>query len=286
MNPKPHTPQTGQKTSAGFTQTELIVVIAVLAVLALTIFPALARTQPNMKAARCRHNLKQLIGAWQMYSEESNGRIVPNFGGGYIPPSSGPAGWATGWLDWSSSSQNTNLLYLVDRRYAALATYVRGASSLFKCPADVYLSSTQRALGWQRVRSYSANAYVGEGDPFGGPGNFAIYRQIKKVSEFLYPPPAQVTVFLDEHPDTINDPGFWSPQQNNWPDVPATYHDGAAVFSFSDGHTEEHKWKGSLTTGRITRVNYASFNNLPAPVGDPDIAWMSYHTPRISSQSH
>jgi len=290
MNLKTDNSKLKPEASAGFTLTELIVAIVAVAVLSLTILPALARTQPNMKAAQCRHNLKQLITAWQMYPEEYHGRIVPNFGGGYVPSGNSPVGWATGWLDWTSSNQNTNLLYLIDARYAALAPYVHGASNLFKCPADDHLSSLQRALGWtRRVRSYSVNAYIGENAPTGQPpgGNYTMYKQIKKVSEFRFPTPVDVAVFIDEHPDSMNDPIFWSPDQsNNFPDFPATYHDGAAVFAFADGHTEEHKWKGSLTTGQATRVRFVNFNNYPAPLGDPDISWMSYHTPRVSSQSY
>ena len=280
MNLKSHSSQLEPKSSTGFTLTELIMAIAALAILAVTILPALARTQPNMKAAQCRHNLKQLITAWQMYPEEHNGTIVFNSYGASIPPP--VISWASGWLDWTSSNQNTNVLYLIDARYALLASYVHGASNLFKCPADDYRSPAQRPLGWSRVRSYSVNIYIGEGNAPNDP----IYKHVRKISEFLYPAPAQVAVFLDEHPDSINDSAFLAPQQTNWPDVPATYHDGAAVFAFADGHAEEHKWKGSLTTGQATRVRYVYDNNYAAPAGDPDISWMSFHTPRVSTQSY
>jgi prepilin-type processing-associated H-X9-DG protein len=266
------------------------VIVGVLAILALTVLPALARSQPHARAAQCRHNLKQLAVAWQMYPEDYSGRIVANFGSGYIPGPNGSAGWASGWLDWSISSDNTNTLLLTDARYAALAPYIQGAVNLFKCPADDYLSLPQRARGWShRVRSYSVNAYIGENAPLGhpgGPSDFSMYRQTKTVSEFRFPSPPEVAVFIDEHPDTINDPGFFSPGQSNWPDLPATYHNGAAAISFADGHTEAHQWKGSLTTGQATRVSYLSFNNYSAPAGDADISWMSYHTPRVSTNSY
>jgi len=283
MNSKPRTSQAGQKCSPAFTLTELIIVIAALGILVLTILPALARSQPNMKAAQCRHNLKQLITAWQMYPEEYNGRIVPNYHGLVVSGS-----WASGWLDWTSSSDNTNVLNLIDARYALLAPYVLGASNLFKCPADDYRSSQQKAFGWsRRVRSYSVAMGIGEGNAETGPWN-PFYKHVKKTSEFLYPLPAEAAVYVDEHPDSMNDPGFFSPNQNTWVDVPATYHDGGAVFAFADGHTEDHKWRGSLSNGRATRVSTVDYVNVAvlAPVADPDIAWMSYHTPRVSSQSY
>ncbi len=282
--------QRGQE-SPGFTRAELVVVIAMLALLALTALTSLAKPQPNFKAALCQHNLKQLAAAWLMYPEDNRGNLVPNFGGVYVP-ANGQAGWATGWLDWSPASDNTNILFLINPRYAALAPYVKGAAGLFKCPADEYLSPTQRARGWtQRARSYSINAYVGEnstsGQPQIGPIDYSMYKQTRKLSEFRFPSPAEVALVMDEHPDSMNDPVFWAPSsRDNWTDFPTTAHVGAAGVAFADGHTEEQKWKGALITGMPARVRFYSYNNFGVTSNDPDTAWMSYHTPRVSSQSY
>jgi len=55
--------------------------------------------------------------------------------------------------------------------------------------------------------------------------------------------PSHIYVFLDEHPDTIND-GFFMNRWNEyqWGNLPASYHNGAANFSFADGHLESHRW--------------------------------------------
>jgi len=221
-----------------------------------------------------------------MYPEEYNGRIVPNFHGGASMSPPPAVSWASGWLDWSSSTDNTNVLRLIDARYALLAPYLNRASNVFKCPSDQYVSAVQRARGWtHRARSYSANILIGEGNATSGPFD-PIYKQIRKTSEFLYPPPAQAWVYVDEHPDSMNDPAFFSPQQSTWVDLPATYHNGGAAFAFGDGHTELRKWRGSLATGPATRVNY-TFSGFPTvPAGDPDISWLSYRTPRVSTLSY
>lgn len=286
MKRNAHSTQTDGKAPAAFTLTELLVVVGVLAILALTILPALGRSQPLSRAALCQHNLKQLAAAWQMYAEDYNGRIVSNSQGAYLPGPNEPPGWVSGWLDWSTSSQNTNVHFLIDPRYAALASYVHGASNLFKCPADQYLSPAQRVRGWdQRVRSYSANIYIGEGNASTGPTS-PIYKQIRKTSEFLYPSPAHAFVYLEEHPDSINDPAFFSPNQTTWIDWPATYHNGGSAFAFADGHTEVHQWRRSLTSGPATSVNYTFLTFPSIPVGDPDISWLSYRTPRVSTLSY
>ena len=54
---------------------------------------------------------------------------------------------------------------------------------------------------------------------------------------------------MDEQEDSIND-GWFLPfviQNPTWIDVPASYHNGAAGFSFADGHSETHRWIDSST---------------------------------------
>jgi prepilin-type processing-associated H-X9-DG protein len=58
------------------------------------------------------------------------------------------------------------------------------------------------------------------------------------------PNPAQIFVFIDEHPDTINDGFFMNRLETpNWGNLPASYHNGSASLSFADGHTEAHRWR-------------------------------------------
>src|SRR5207245_11596185 len=62
------------------------------------------------------------------------------------------------------------------------------------------------------------------------------------------PEPAKIFVFLDEHPDSINDGYFINKADYwQWVDLPASYHNGAGNFSFVDGHAETHRWKLAST---------------------------------------
>ena len=52
-----------------------------------------------------------------------------------------------------------------------------------------------------------------------------------------------IYVFLDEHPDTLNDGFFMNRwEEYRWGNLPASYHNGAANLSFADGHLESHYW--------------------------------------------
>ena len=92
-------------------------------------------------------------------------------------------------------------------------------------------------------------------------------------------------VFVDEHPDGINDAAFAVACTGNQPedppgasqiiDMPANFHNGACGFSFSDGHSEIHKWRGRLRTAPITYTVQSGFLNQPAGDSWPDGHWMA-----------
>jgi hypothetical protein len=276
------------KTEAAFTLLELVVVIGVLTIVAATILPSLSHGESRSPAFECLNHHRQLCNAWRMYAEDNSDRLVPNLHGGAAQGGAGDPqfgmGWAEGLLDWTARTDNTNVAFLIDPKYARLASYVKGATNLFKCPEDRFSSRVQANLRWQRVRSVSADILLGEGNAESGPSDTSIHKHLRKLSEFLYPVPAEAYVFLDEHPDSINDPGFWPPLQTTWVDTPAVYHHGGAAFGFADSHAEIHRWRGSLS--KIKSFYGNGFPSVTAPAGDPDIHWMSYHTARLGTNSY
>jgi prepilin-type processing-associated H-X9-DG protein len=91
---------------------------------------------------------------------------------------------------------------------------------------------------------------------------------------------------LDEHPDSINDAGFFNPRVSSWIDQPANYHNAACGVAFADGHSEIHKWKASLASPRSQRVKFSNSIDAPAVTGDADIHWLSYRGGRVSARSY
>ncbi len=263
----------------GFTLVELVVLVAVIALWALMLAPALAKTRPDVKAIQCRANLKRLMAAWQMYSDDNQGRLVPNREG----PSAGrlleKQSWVAGWLGFGSySADNTNVNLLVNsdlcQGYGALlGPYVK-SPSVFWCPADRALVA--EASGQvPRVRSISMNNWVGEGARKWNSGSqFQIY---EKCSQINKPSPADLWILLDEHEQSINDGTFFSDPDVAWQliDYPASYHAGACGLSFADGHSEIHKWLDSRTMPPFDPSRNLVLNvNLP---NDMDVLWLQQH---------
>lgn len=283
----------------GFTLIELLVVIAIIAVLAAMILPALSKAEQKAQGVYCENNLRQMMIGWKMYSGDNQGLLPPN-------PDYDPAGGATSKARWVGGDMRgqtvgapytgvdaTNPAILLDPNFSLLGGLVKNAGS-YKCPAD---HSTW--AGVPRVRSYSMSQAVGPayngtytdpghspmghwlpGQPSGGP-----WRVYIRESDLVAPSPSDLFVFLDEHPNSINDAAFAVQMPTSalgtfFVDVPAKYHNNCAGFSFADGHAEIHKW---LAPGTIPPTIWAA-DTSPAiggtttgVPGDPDVLWIAQH---------
>ena len=98
----------------GFTLTESLVVLAVIAILAAFLLPVFSKAKRKAQGIFCLNNLKQLGISWVSYSGDNSERIPPNNGDrqlDYVPGGSPayPQTWCAGWLNNSLSvPDNTN----------------------------------------------------------------------------------------------------------------------------------------------------------------------------------
>jgi prepilin-type processing-associated H-X9-DG protein len=221
-----------------------------------------------------------------MFPDDNEGKLPVNPNTG--PP---PAGWIRGSMGWSAgSTDNTNRAYLTDSQYAVLAPYCQSSAGIYKDPGD----NIPCDLG-PRVRSYSMNCMMG-----GYTGSAAndvmylnqpLYRLYIKQADINRPPPVNAWVFIEEHPDCINDGFFWVKMvppppiisSYHWQDIPGSNHGNAGVLSFADGHAEIKPWLDQNIRNRkvqATTTAYSGFIGIDAtPLhADTDLSWLQERT--------
>jgi prepilin-type N-terminal cleavage/methylation domain-containing protein/prepilin-type processing-associated H-X9-DG protein len=266
-----------QSSRRGFTLIELLVVIAIIAILAAMLIPALSKAKQKAQGVSCLNNTKQLTLAWRLYAEDANDILLTCQDGRNGPTMVGRTNWVQGNLDFSSAQGNWDpAVYIYP---SPMFPYAKNAQ-VYKCPAD--LSAVTTPTGKKpRVRSNSMSQVFSVGEWLDGNLNAGQtkWRVYNKLSNIVLPP--KTYLFVDEHPDSINDAAFASAMTGNQAtdppsaarivDIPGDYHNGACGFSFTDGHSEIHKWLGQLAHEPIGYNNNISLNVSGAN------SWMDCH---------
>jgi prepilin-type N-terminal cleavage/methylation domain-containing protein len=267
-----------------FTLIELLVVIAIIAILAAMLLPVLSRAKLKAQSIGCVSNQKQMVYAWMLFADDNADSLVVNASN--VAINGGIVGWVNDVLKWDfppspSWPQNYDTSYLVN---ALLAPYCAKAVTIYKCPGE-----RADAANGPRVRSISMNGQMNGNTGTDANGstvknqpasNGKNYRLFTKLSNINAPAPVNAWVFIDEHPDSIND-GLFSVDMTPattgslWKDWPASNHGNSGALSFADGHAETHKWTDPALINRPVTHNKPS---LAATAPFTDMLWLQEHT--------
>jgi prepilin-type N-terminal cleavage/methylation domain-containing protein/prepilin-type processing-associated H-X9-DG protein len=236
----------------GFTLVELLIVIAIIAILTSLLLPALSKGKARAQTIDCIDHLKQLQLCWHMYAHDNGGTLPPNnfvydvSMGTTNPPvlASDDVSWCRSLAPFDTNPINdkTSLLYDYNRNPA-----------IYHCSADT--STVNGRPDLLRNRSFNmSNSIYCTNDNF-----------FRKETEIHMP--TQLFVFIDTDADEILDTTFGVTQvgsyyQDYWLDIPASRHNTRGCnITFADGHAETWKWK-EAKSGRAAGSHYTSADDF------------------------
>ncbi len=274
----------------GFTLIELLVVIAIIAILAGMLLPSLGRGKQKAQGIQCMSNHRQLTLAWRMYAEDNLDRLVYASHSGTANNPANAYAWTQTELSFGPDQKNWDINADITQR--PLWPYNQSAG-IYRCPSDksyVMVNGIRKP----RVRTMSMNFYLGGfGGSSSGIAMAAPYQLFLKLSEInnnsISPGPSDTWVFLDQREDSINWGNFMTHMDGYSPsnpslykftvDLPGSYHNRAAGFSFADGHSEIKRWMDSRTTPPLVAQTTSRQSDMPSP-RNLDVAWLQARTTR------
>jgi prepilin-type processing-associated H-X9-DG protein len=221
-----------------------LVVIAIIAILAAMLLPALAKAKQKASQISCLNNQRQLALGIIMYADDSN-EVMPSDASRVRNPSTAPDMWV--W--WNGGAG----LYGAEKSPILLA--IKATTNIIRCPMD-NLPASQRESSSQNGYnfSYTMNGYVnsagglaGCGSTYNsGTGAFAAKKitSIRRPSEkiMLAEEPVSARDIPVGFPSTAYaDDGRWLPG----PNTITTRHSKRGNANFADGHRRHKRCSGN-----------------------------------------
>jgi prepilin-type N-terminal cleavage/methylation domain-containing protein/prepilin-type processing-associated H-X9-DG protein len=223
---------------SAFTFIELLVVIAIIAILMAILMPALSRAREQGKRATCLNNLKQLALAWNVYADDSDGRMVNANTSVSSPTLNHDTGCWVYWQDYAEATPEEDRLQSI--RQGLLYAYCPNVR-LYKCPTGVRGEVVTYSIPDTRNGYY----YI--------PG---AKEQIRTLRAQIRNLSAQI-VFLDEGRLSPSSWTIWYDQERWWDQI-TTRHGNGTNFSFGDGHADYWKWRDQRTL-QVANIEYTQW---------------------------
>lgn len=207
--------------AGGFTLIELMVVIAIIAIVASILLPAISRSKEKGRQINCLNNMRQIGLAFRLYHGDFNDLFpAPGSKQRYGPQ-------PEDWIWWQYGRNITN---------SSIARYLDGFNpKMFTCPTDREAFDLQGkgALPDSPYRySYSLTSHDLKGERNIGMATIiTVERKVYPYRASMILNPSDKIMLAEESRATVNDPRFVPSD-----DKLADRHNGRCNVLFADGH--------------------------------------------------
>ena len=263
-----------------FTLVELLIVVAVIALLIGVLGPALGSAASAARETKCSSNLRQLGVAWAAYAVDYDGKAAPL---AYTDMSIIGAGDGVYWFGTDGSRTGD-----VDYSRGILTPYLSapaGRDSVFECPAQPWGSYAPQTRTGQPTTTYGYNGYYlcpphtpGWGGAWGSIGHRPWQRldAIARPTELLVFADALLPVGASGRSTSLLDPPLLYDGSGGWRvnEAPTTCfrHAGRAAAAHADGSVRSREPDRDAVFVERLGVGSVSASNAPHYVPDA-AAW-------------
>jgi len=243
----------------GFTVTELIVVVAVIALIVALILPALGTVRSKARTMKCLTNQRSITMANYAYAGANNSRFASprtdSYGMLYVNGTTLNNASQHCWVKAEGANVVSNAYEKPSAiEQGSLYPYIGDVNTYVSPdePTNPYASNISSTS--TRVRSYSINALLGTTHPdelpdFDGDFTSTMNGVTPQLSAYnsttigtIKSPQRMMSTLVEDDSVAYNNEGWLVlPQMANWIDWPAPWRPDAITLSYVDGSTESYE---------------------------------------------